>query len=91
MISIVVVNYNGLSDTLECVESILRSVGDYRVIVVDNGSDPPNEQAIRDRFPNITVIRSEENLGWSGGNNLGASEAIRIGSDWIFLLNNDVV
>jgi GT2 family glycosyltransferase len=91
MITLVVVNYNGLNDTLECVESILRVEGAYRVIVVDNGSNPSNDQAIRGVFPNITVIRSEENLGWSGGNNLGAREAIRLGSDWIFLLNNDVV
>lgn len=92
MLSVVIVNYNGVNDTLECLASIVGKWDhECRIVVVDNGSIPPNDQEIRSAFPSITVLRSEQNLGWSGGNNLGAVESIRQGAKWIFLLNNDVV
>jgi len=92
MIAIVIVDFNGLGDTLECLASIFaKKPVDVEVIVVDNGSQPPNDAAIREAYPDAVVMRSEENRGWSGGNNMGAFEAIRRGADWLFLLNNDVV
>ena len=89
---IILVNYNGLSDTLECVPSILASgIDPSCVIVVDNGSTVDQSLAIQSAFPSIRVLRSEDNLGWSGGNNLGAWEALRCGAEWVFLLNNDTI
>lgn len=91
-IAIILVNYNGLADTLECLPTILSQPIDPRhVIVVDNGSKSDESIEIRKRFPSITVLRSESNLGWSGGNNLGARHAIGIGAEWLFLLNNDTI
>jgi GT2 family glycosyltransferase len=91
-IAIVLVNYNGLADTLECLPTILSQPIDPRnVIVVDNGSKNNESIEIRNQFPSITVLRSESNLGWSGGNNLGARHAIGIGAEWLFLLNNDTI
>jgi GT2 family glycosyltransferase len=91
-LALVLVNYNGLEDTLECVPTILASgIDPGRIIVVDNGSAVDQTPAIRSKFPSICVVRSDVNLGWSGGNNLGAYEAIGNGADWVFLLNNDTV
>jgi GT2 family glycosyltransferase len=90
--AIVIVNYNGLQDTIECLRSLLQSeIGPESVFVVDNGSKDNESEPIQAVFPGITVIRSDINLGWSGGNNLGAREAIRQGATWLFLLNNDTV
>lgn len=53
---------------------------------MDNGSSENPEQTIKTRFPNITFIRSEKNLGFAGGNNL----AVRIArGEYLFLINND--
>lgn len=87
-ISIITVNYNGLQDTLALLESlysVIRSVS-FEVIVVDNGSVADESQIIKNRFPLCKCIRSEKNLGFAGGNNLGIIEA---SGDYLFFINND--
>jgi GT2 family glycosyltransferase len=91
-LAVVLVNYNGLQDTLECIPTVLKSgISPELVIVVDNGSKEDDAAKIREAFPGITVLRSDANTGWSGGNNIGAWHAISLGAQWIFLLNNDTV
>jgi GT2 family glycosyltransferase len=91
-LAVVLVNYNGLQDTLECIPTVLKSgISPEWVIVVDNGSKEDDAAKIREAFPQITVLRSDANTGWSGGNNIGAWHAINQGAQWIFLLNNDTV
>lgn len=89
-LAVVIVNYNGLQDTLECLDSLNRCDDqNYTAIVVDNGSYDFCDTQIHDVAPDAIVIRNEKNLGWSGGNNVGIREAMRIGAKWIVLLNND--
>ena len=91
-LAVVIVNFNGKTDTIGCIPSVLASsMHPSDIIVVDNGSIEREDIDIQREFPSITVIRSEENLGWSGGNNLGAFRALENGADWLFLLNNDTV
>lgn len=87
-ISIITVNYNGIKDTLELIDSLKRCVKSvsYEVIVVDNASKQNEAEQIAARFPDVVTIRSEKNLGFAGGNNLGIRKAI---GKYIFLLNND--
>lgn len=87
-ISIVTVNYNGLLDTIELCNSLkdnLKSVS-YELIVVDNGSFKNEATELQALFPWIKAIRSENNLGFSGGNNLGILQTQGM---YILLLNND--
>lgn len=87
-ISIITINYNGLQDTCQLIESLQRYVQEcsYELIVVDNGSMQDEAIILQKKYPCIQTIRSELNLGFSGGNNLG----IRIArGKCIFLLNND--
>jgi len=89
---IIVLNWNGLPDTLECLESLGRL--EYRtcdVMVVDNGSTDGSVRAIREQFPHVTVIENGENLGFAGGNNVGLRHALTRGLDYALLLNNDTV
>lgn len=84
-ISIITINYNGLKDTCELIDSIPFN-NDMEVIVVDNASKEDEASIISERFPQVKVIRSNQNLGFSGGNNLGIKEAK---GDYILLINND--
>ena len=91
-VAIVMLNYNGYEDTHECIQSI-ESVfyNNYDVIVVDNASTRDDAGRLRVNFPNVTVIESSKNLGFTGGNNVGLLKAYEIGADYIFCLNNDTV
>lgn len=89
-ISVITVNYNGLQDTWEMIASLQTHVHtvSYEIIVVDNASRENEAILLQKHFPDITVIRSEKNLGFAGGNNLGIREAR---GKYIFLLNNDTL
>ena len=91
-VAIIVLCWNGVSDTLECLRS-LRGVDypDLRVIVVDNGSTDDTFDAVSDQFPEVELIQTGENLGFAGGNNVGILHAIETGADAVLLLNNDTV
>jgi GT2 family glycosyltransferase/glycosyltransferase involved in cell wall biosynthesis len=91
-VAIIVLNWNGLNDTLGCLESLdqLNYQG-YEVVVVDNGSTDGSVPVIRERFPGVTIIENGENLGYSGGNNVGLRYAIAQGADYALLLNNDTI
>ena len=73
-LTIITVNFNGLKDTCELIDSITFS-DSMEVIVVDNGSRQDEASAIEQRYPHVRVIRSKENLGFAGGNNLGIKAA----------------
>ena len=84
-LSIITINYNGLKDTCELIDSIPFN-DDMEVIVVDNASKQDEASIISERFPQVKVIRSNKNLGFAGGNNLGIKEAK---GAYILLINND--
>lgn len=90
-LAIIIITYNGLNDTLECIESINKSSGniDYQIIVVDNNSKINEASIIKERYPDIHTIRSKINGGFSCGNNLGIQYAIENDFEYCMLLNND--
>jgi hypothetical protein len=89
---IIILNWNGLQDTRECLESLKRiDYPNYEIIVVDNGSSDGSPEKIKNMFPYIDLIRNRENLGFGAGCNVGIKEAQRKGAKFIFLLNNDTV
>lgn len=85
--SIVTVNYNGYKDTCELIDSIPFE-DSLEVIVVDNGSQGDEANILQTKFPHINAIRSNQNLGFAGGNNLGIKAAK---GKYLFLINNDTV
>ena len=84
-LSIITINYNGLKDTCELIESIPFN-SNMEVIVVDNASKQDEASTISEKYPHVKVIRSNQNLGFAGGNNLGIKEAQ---GKYILLINND--
>ena len=89
-VGIVVVNYNGLADTRECLRS-LSAVNHARwfPVVVDNASREDPTATITSEFPGCTVIRRAVNGGWAGGNNAGIRWCLQHHADYVVLLNND--
>jgi GT2 family glycosyltransferase len=86
----VTVDYSRHADTLECVDSLLKSrYEDLSILVVDNGSDEPLRLARKE--PNVTVIRMTTNLGFAGGFNVGMRHAIGMGAEAVLILNNDTI
>ena len=89
-ISIITINYNGLKETCQLIESLQQYPQDcsYEFIIVDNGSIQNEALLLQKKYPEVHVIRNEQNVGFSGGNNLGIQTAKGKG---IFLLNNDTL
>ena len=91
-VAIILVNWNGQRHTLECLASLREDTyADKYTIVVDNGSSDDSVAVIRSRFPDVLVLEAGENLGFTGGNNLGMRRALEDGVDYLYILNNDTV
>lgn len=86
-ISVITVNYNGFRDTCALLDALRQHLRlSYEVLVVDNGSVRDEAALLRERYPEARCIRSERNLGFAGGNNLGIREAK---AEYLLFLNND--
>ncbi len=74
MVSIITVNYNGLDDTCEMIDSfLLNETYPFEIIVVDNGSQPSQAEKFRQYYaidPQVKVVQNINN-GFAGGNNAG--------------------
>lgn len=90
-VAIILVNYNGFKDTVECVESLCKvDYPNYRIVVVDNGSNrKPDKSQIKYLRKYTHYISLNKNLGFSGGNNVGVQWALNNGYQYVLLLNND--
>lgn len=86
-LSIITVNYNGLEDTCALIDSI-PFCDNMEVIVVDNASKRDEASIIQARYPQVKTIRSNKNLGFAGGNNLGIKAA---NGKFCLLINNDTI
>lgn len=91
-VTIIVLTYNGVSDTLACLASLRRL--DYpaarvQVVVVDNASSDATVAEVRTHFPEVVVVENGANLGFAAGNNVGLRYALVRGYDYALLLNND--
>jgi len=92
LVFIIVLNWNGKSDTLECLGSLQKlDYSNFETVVVDNGSTDGSENVIRTLFPSVRVIQTGKNLGYAGGNNVGIKHALSQGADYVWLLNNDTM
>lgn len=98
-VSIVILNWNGLQDTLECLDSIFKNdYPHYSIYLVDNASKENELSNIKkfcqsqaeDQRP-VVYVQNSTNLGFAEGNNVAIRQAIANGTDYIFTLNNDTV
>jgi GT2 family glycosyltransferase len=93
-VCIIILNWNGLDDTIECLESLKKlSYPDHHVLIVDNGSTGNDVSEIKARFADyVHIIENPKNYGFTVGNNMGIKYARTLFKpDYYLLLNNDTV
>lgn len=90
MISIIIVNYNTMQLTINCIASIYNYTKNinFEIIIVDNASSDNSVSQLRKKFLNVRVVEAFENLGFGRANNLGASIAK---GEYLFFLNSDTI
>ncbi len=88
-LSIIIINYNTFKLTCNCIQSIYDKLVevDYEIVLVDNASVECDPKLFKDKFPSINLVVSSTNTGFTGGNNLGVTNAK---GDFLLLLNSDI-
>ncbi|MDR1226008.1 MAG: glycosyltransferase family 2 protein [Prevotellaceae bacterium] len=88
-VSIIIVSYNTKALLKQCLQSVFEKTQDiaFEVIVVDNSSHDGSPQMVREEFPEVTLVESE-NKGFGHANNEGAKYAT---GKYLFLLNPDTI
>lgn len=90
-VTVILVNYNSLNHTKECIQSInSSSYKNINIVVVDNNS-AEGCQGLLDNFDNVALIYNKNNLGFAIANNIGIDYALQEGAEYVLLLNNDTI
>ncbi len=92
-VSVVLLNWCNFYDSKQCIESLqMATYPSLEIVFVDNASPDGSGNRINEKFgSNIQYIQSGGNLGFSGGCNVGIKHALKNGSDYVLLLNNDTI
>lgn len=92
-VTIVIVNWNGLEDTIECIESLMKiKYCNFNIIIIDNDSSSSEAKRIKERFEKIKVVELKRNLGFANANNVGILIALaNQETEYVLLLNNDTI
>ncbi len=92
-VAVIVLNWEGLADTSECLEALQTvTYPNYQIIVVDNGSGGDDVRVLRERFADrVAIIENDRNRGFGGGCNIGMTYALDRGADYVLLLSNAAV
>ncbi|TLU52852.1 MAG: glycosyltransferase family 2 protein [Chlorobium sp.] len=89
---IVVLNWNGVEDTLDCLGSLKEVISpSCRILVVDNGSTDRSIQQIRESFGNIEMLLLPTNIGYAAANNAGFRRVMELHAAYVIFLNNDTI
>jgi len=87
-LSIIIINYNTFQLTCNCIASLKKKLldVDYEIVLVDNASVECSPDLFKEKFPFINLIKSPDNTGFTGGNNMGVEAAK---GEYLLLLNSD--
>lgn len=95
MVGIIIINYKTYKKTIECITSILKETkSEYKIYVIDNNSENDSIQVLEEKYgenKNIKIIKSEKNLGYANGNNVGIKHAFKDGCKYVIISNNDII
>ena len=87
---IIILNWNGEQVIGPCLDSLRAVEGvEFGIIVVDNGSTDSSVEIVQREYPDVELIRNDENILFAEGNNVGLRRAMELGGDLFLLLNND--
>jgi len=89
LVSIIIVNYNGIQFLPKCIDSIISNCyKNYEIILVDNNSTDNSIEYVKEKFPHVKIIKLDKNYGYAEPSNIGAKEAK---GDFLYFLNNDTI
>jgi len=87
---LLILTWNRRDDVLRCAASLPRlTYANYLPVVIDNASSDDSVTALRARFPDLTILCNDANLGYAGGNNVGLRWALARGADYALIINSD--
>src|SRR5260221_6391947 len=91
IVSIIILNWNGLENTKKCLDSLLKiSDINYKIILVDNGSKNDEARKLKKKYgKKIDIYPLPTNRGFTGGVNYGIEIAMKENPEYYLLLNND--
>ena len=87
-LTVVIPNFNGKHLLKECFDSLKNQNSSFDVIIIDNGSHDSSVRYIKNKYPEFTLIKNKKNMGFAIAVNQGIKAS---NTDFVFLLNNDVV
>ena len=88
-VSLIIVNWNGKKYLAECLDALRnQETRPHSIILVDNASSDRSVEIVQAGYPDIEIIRLDENLGFAAGNNIALK---RVSTEFVALLNNDAV
>lgn len=94
-IGIIVLNYNNFEDAINCVDSVIKQENvEMEIVLIDNGSTDNSYSYFKEKYhnmSNVTLVKSEVNLGYAKGNNIGIDCLLRKKCKYIFIANSDIV
>ena len=88
-VAVIVINWNGEKDSLECIDLLKKQSRQHTIIAVDNGSTDEFASKVTEKHKDVVLIRNDRNLGFSGGANTGMRHAIEHNFTYVALINND--
>lgn len=95
MLGIVVINFNKYEKTIDCINSIFETAKtEYKIYLLDNASANNSFDVLEELYKNderVVLIKSDVNLGYARGNNLGIDYALKDGCDYVIISNNDLI
>lgn len=91
-VAIIILNWNGYEHSRNCLGSLAKlNYSNYHVLLVDNASEDDSGTRLKEEFPWVLLIQNEQNLGFTGGNNVGITYALEHEFAYVMLLNNDTL
>ena len=91
-VTVIVLNWNGKDLTIDWLESLQRlNYLNFNILVVDNGSTDGSVELLKEKFPEVSILVLEKNLGYAGGNNRGFDSLKHDQPEYVIFLNNDTI
>jgi len=85
----IIVTHNGERWIENCLSSIHQSLIPVKTVIIDNASSDGTLKIVAEKYPEVTVLRSQQNIGFGKANNIGIRYAMDNQADFLFLLNQD--
>ena len=91
-VTVIVLNWRGIAKTRECLTALRQDTYPNRhLLVVDNGTETPEGDQLKEEFPEIELVKLDQNYGFAGGCNKGMAHAKARNPAYIWLLNNNAI